>query len=82
MHRAASATPNPAPFAADLPPVPAPITAPIAAADIHDAEVQLLRSIVDAQREALLLVRRSGHPLPLSVASAVDEALTASELAL
>ncbi len=71
-----------APFTADLPPLPAPITAPIAAADIHDAEVQLLRSIVDAQREALLLVRRFGHLLPRSVASAVDEALTASELAL
>lgn len=80
MHRAASATPNPAPFAADLPPVPAPITAPIPEADVHSAEVKLLRAIVDAQRDALDLVLAHGNLSP-SLRNAVAEALIAAELA-
>lgn len=82
MQTAASARPTqgPAPFAADLPPVPAPITAPIDPADVHDAEVQLLRAIVDAQRDALDLVLAHGHLSP-SLRSVVAEALIASELA-
>ena len=67
-------------FAADLPPVPAPITAPIDPADVHDAEVQLLRAIVDAQRDALDLVLARGNLAP-SLRSVVAEALIASELA-
>ena len=82
MQTAASASPipGPAPFAADLPPVPAPITAPIDPADVHDAEVQLLRAIVDAQRDALDLVLARGNLAP-SLRSVVAEALIASELA-
>ena len=76
----ASPSPGPAPFAADLPPVPAPITAPIDPADVHDAEVQLLRAIVDAQRDALDLVLARGNLAP-SLRSVVAEALIASELA-
>jgi len=83
MTTAASASPipGPAPFAADLPPVPAPITAPIAAADVHEANEALLRSIVESQQDALLLVRRHEDKLPRSVVSAIDNALLAAELA-
>ncbi len=82
MHSAVSTSPTqgPAPFSADLPPVPAPITAPIAAAHVHDAEVQLLRAIVDAQRDALDLVLAHGN-LSASLRNAVAEALIAAELA-
>jgi len=76
----ASPIPGPAPFVADLPPAPARITAPIAPADVHDAEVQLLRAIVDAQRDALDLVLARGNLAP-SLRSVVAEALIASELA-
>lgn len=71
-----------APFAADLPPVPAPAPAPLAtAADAHDAEVQLLRSIIESQQDVLLLVRRYEQELPRSVLAAIDNALLAAELA-
>jgi len=83
MHNAASArpSPGPAPFAADLPPVPAPITAPIDPADVHDAEVQLLRSIIESQQCVLLIVRQYEQELPRSVLAAIDNALHAAELA-
>lgn len=83
MQPAASASPipGPAPFAADLPPVPAPITAPIDPADVHEANEALLRSIVESQQDALLLVRRYEDKLPRSVVSAIDNALLAAELA-
>jgi len=81
-----------APFVADLPPVPAPITAPIAAADVHEAEIALLRSIVATQREALRAVYAEVDPngdqalgtssqLPPSVVVLVASALVDSELA-
>lgn len=94
MHTAASARPtqDPAPFAADLPPVPAPITAPIDPADVHDAEVALLRSIVEVQREALRAVwaevdvngdqaLSTTSRLPPPVVAQVVSALVDSELA-
>lgn len=92
MHRAASATPNPAPFAADLPPIPAPLRAPVSADDVHAAEVALLRSIVATQREALRAVYAEVDPngdqalgtssqLPPSVVVMVVSALVDSELA-
>ena len=83
MHTAASASPipGPAPFAADLPPVPAPITAPIDPADVHDAEVQLLRAIVAKQHEALESVHREvGAILPPSLAYAVIDAIVTARL--
>ena len=81
-----------APFVADLPPVPAPITAPIAAADVHEAEIALLRSIVEVQREALRAVYAEVDPngtealgtasrLPPPVIAQVVSALVDSELA-
>ncbi len=79
-------------FAADLPPVPAPITAPIAATDVHEAEIALLRSIVATQREALRAVYAEVDPngdqalsttsrLPPPVIAQVVSALVDSELA-
>lgn len=93
MTTAASASqiPGPAAFAADLPPVPAPITAPIDPADVHDAEVQLLRAIVAKQSAALREVRDEiqgpGRPyscdsyLPGHIVERVVSALVDSELA-
>lgn len=78
----ASPIPGPAPFAADLPPVPAPITAPIDPADVHDAEVQLLRAIVESQKKALIAAISSKDTyLPEHVADQIAAALTDSELA-
>lgn len=67
-------------FAADLPPIPARLSAQVEAGEADAATIRLLRAVVDAQRDALDLVLKHGNLSP-SLRSVVAEALIASELA-
>lgn len=80
-----------APFTADLPPIPAKLHAPVSAADVHEAEVQLLRAVIAKQSAALRQVRDEiqgpGRPyscdsyLPGHIVEQVVSALVDSDLA-
>lgn len=73
MHNAPS-------FTADLPPIPARLSAQVEAGEADAATIRLLRAVVDAQRDALDLVLKHGNLSP-TLRNAVAEALLAAELA-